>query len=99
MVIAIRWVIGKLQCLNATTFCPQGVVHGDVEAVADVEGLQVGAVVKDDRQSFVGEILAKELQGAQPVHRCNPQSSIVLDVPKLDINLRWYREDCGNGTH
>jgi hypothetical protein len=56
----------------------QGIVHVDIEAMTDVKGLQVRAVVKDGCQSYIGEITAEELKSAQPMHRCNPQGIIIF---------------------
>lgn len=48
--------------LDSGTLSSQGVIHGDIVATSQVDGLQMGAAVDDGREASVGEPVAEELQ-------------------------------------
>jgi uncharacterized protein YebE (UPF0316 family) len=58
-VIVSSQVLGKPQRLDPSTLSSKGVVHVNVEAMTDVKGLQVRAVVQDGCQSFIGKVITE----------------------------------------
>ena len=63
----------KHQRLDPGAPRPQRVVGDDVEALTQVETLQVRAAVEDGGELIVGDVTPVEREGPQPVHRGNPE--------------------------
>jgi len=77
--VASSGVMGEFQRLNPGTLGTNGgAIHLDIEALANVKGLQIGASIQDSSHPCVGELTVEQLKGAQLVHLCNLLGFLVL---------------------